>query len=160
MKINFYEIEQFASNGQYEVNNKVCRVVIIQAESKEQARDIFMPMIKDSCMCPNCSNRWNPLYIKQIPLNIWKTVGYPAVIEYPYPENRAVEDYWHEVFDSFPSLSAPRWEGGTMSGMARFVGLIYFNDIEQYAKFIAGGYGKTSPDVRIYYLSGEIIEVY
>jgi len=57
---NFYEFRQNNSGGYFDVNDNVSVLVIIEAETPQQALDKFDELIKNaSGSCPCCGDRWN-----------------------------------------------------------------------------------------------------
>lgn len=59
-------------------------------------------------------------------------------------------DRWYKPFDDDKGISFP------YTYSKRYV----FNDIEDYAQFLADNFGWTIPEARIYYKNGEAVEIF
>lgn len=110
----FYEFTQNNSGGHFDVDDKVCHRVFIEADSFEQALlkadniGIYFNGCDEGIDCDCCGDRWSE---------------YEELIELPV-------EY----------------------------GDLVFNDIEEYAQYLADKYSWTTPDVRIYYKDGNVKE--
>lgn len=60
--------------------------------------------------------------------------------------------YWLDAIplEKYRTEGYKEWRGQTF----------YFNDIEEYAQYLANTYGWTKPDVRIYYKDGTVKEIF
>ena len=157
MKTKFYEFSQNNSGGFFDVNDKVCHRVVIEAKNEKEAISIITPMVEDqSSSCPCCGDRWS-LYPTEIDINEWKKEGYPVGV-YDFYENP--EKRWFSMYGNFPRLVEPTWNSDKLGVSRQFHGAIYFNTIEEYCQHLANSYGWTSPDVRIYYTDGTQVEIF
>lgn len=152
----FYEFSQNNSGGRFDVDENVCRKVIIEAIDASHAQGIFEPMIENqSGSCPCCGDRWSSYDPDEVELSKWKEGGYPVGV---YSHYKDAEERWFALYGELPRLVEPAWE--TRYSFREFVGKIYFEDIEQYCQFMANAYGWTVPDVRIHFLDGTKKEIF
>lgn len=60
MKTKLYEIGQNNSGGYFDVDENVCRIVVVEARDAEHAQQRLWPMIDgQSSSCPCCGERWS-----------------------------------------------------------------------------------------------------
>lgn len=64
-------------------------------------------------------------------------------------------DRWYKYDDKPINLELYKTEGYTS-----WDGTLYFNNIEEYAQYLADNYGWTTPDARIYYNDGSVKEIF
>ena len=119
--MNFFEFDQNNSGGSFDVDDKICHRLFIEAESSEEATEIAESLgcYWDGCAqgidCNCCGDRWS---------------SDPDEVELPYT-----------------------WE--PFQGDA-----IEVKTIEEYAQYEADTWGWTSPDGRIFYKNGKVIEIF
>jgi predicted NAD-dependent protein-ADP-ribosyltransferase YbiA (DUF1768 family) len=108
--MTFYEFNQNNSGGWFDVDDKLCHIVVIEADAYSEAKckaediGIYFYGVDNERDCPCCGDRW--------------------------------DNYENKVdFKEFKTL-------------------------EEYYQFMANEYGKTLPDVRIFYKNGEVKEIY
>jgi len=117
--MSFYEFNQNNSGGSFQVNDKVCHRLFIEADTPDEATEIaeglgvYFNGCDDGMDCPCCGDRWYPLYRDD-------AVKFP--LEYGKDQ--------------------------------------IFENIQDYAQYLADEYGWTSPDGRIYYKDGQVTECY
>lgn len=110
--MKWFEFDQNNSGGHFDVDDKVCHRLFIEAESfndaVEKAEELgcYWDGIDKGIDCSCCGNRWSK-------------------------------------WDDEPVDIEP-----------------YFNDIEEYAQFLADSFGWTTPDVRLYYNDGNVKEIF
>ena len=111
----FFEFDQNNSYGKFDVDDKVCHRLFIEAESEADAICIaeqlgcYWDGVNSGIDCPCCGDRW---------------YATPEIVDYK------------------------NWGGKT------------FDNIEEFAQYLADEYGWTIPDARIYYASGKVVEIY
>jgi len=160
MKTKFYEFEQNNSGGSFVVNERICHRIIIEAETEQQAIQkaeqlgCYWNGVEEGLDCPCCGDRWysSP---SEININQFKKEGYPVDV---YSDYDNAEERWFSLFGEFPRIEEPKWV--TQYSSKKYVGRIYFENIEQYCQFLANEYGWTTPDIRIFYLDGRKVDIF
>ena len=156
MSSKFYEFNQNNSGGYFDVDENVCHRVIIEANSPEEALEIFEPMIENqSDSCPCCGERWSTYSPEEVDISKYKEKGYSVGI---YDHYKNAEERWFKLYGKFPRLEEPTWQ--IHYKFKEFLGKIYFENVEQYCQFLANNYGWTTPDIRIHYLNGDKKEIF
>lgn len=144
--MNFYEYDQNNSGGSFIENDKLCHRVIIEAESEKEADEIaknigiYFNGVAKGYDCECCGDRWYS----------------PTELNFPYhygafDDGEAImisEKYNLEVVPTSHRVYSDRNKD------------IVFTNIETYCRFMADEYGGwTTPDVRIFYKNGKVIEI-
>lgn len=113
----FYSYNQNNSGGSFDVDDKVCHRIFIEAfneaeaDFKAEELGVYFNGVEDGRDCPCCGERWGGGYAVEFPLD---------------------------------------YDGrGTV-----------FSDVVEYAQYLADEYGWTTPDCRIYYADGRVLEVF
>lgn len=166
--MKFWEISQNNSGGSFDVDDKVCHRMIIEAETERQATRIaedlgcYWDGVENGMDCECCGDRWygvHELNVDDIN-NDWKGYkvekwlgGKKGTIN----EDAAIEDI-KAKYSGFTWLEEPIVENKYGSG--KVVGRVKIDNIEQYAQLIANLYGWTTPDIRIFYANGEVKEIF
>jgi hypothetical protein len=152
----FYEFKQNNTGGSFDVDDKLCNRLFIEANSRTDAifkaeeLGIYFNGTQNGRDCSCCGDRW---YEPDDGTDL--ASGYSVGV---YGNQPNAEDVWNERYSKFQISELPCWED-TYS-LRRYVGKIKFKDIEEYAQYLADDYGWTSPDCRIFYLSGEVKEIF
>ncbi|MED2979537.1 hypothetical protein P4284_23020 [Bacillus swezeyi] len=155
--MTFYNYDQNNSGGFFEVNEKLCHRLFIEAESREEADDIaeslgvYWAGIEKGLDCPCCGDRWygaSKVDLEKINEEGWEASVYDST---PYPEAE-----WNERYGNYPLHTAPKW---TTNFFRSYSGKIRFESIEQYAQYLADHFGWATPDARIFYKDGTIAEI-
>ena len=124
--MKWFEFNQNNSGGSFDVDDKVCHRLFIEAESfddavkKAEELGCYWDGVDDGIDCPCCGDRWSKWNDDPVGIELYKTEGYKS---FSY-------------------------------------GTLYFNNIEEYAQFLADKYGWTVPDGRIYYSDGNMKEIF
>lgn len=124
--MNWYKFDQNNSGGSFDVDDKVCHRLFIEAESfndaVEKAEELgcYWNGVASGIDCPCCGDRWDKWDDDPVDIEKYKTEGYKT--------------FRH--------------------------GIIYFNNIEEYAQYLANDFGWTIPDARIYYDNGNVKEIF
>ncbi|MCI4129405.1 DUF7296 family protein [Bacillus haynesii] len=153
----FYNYDQNNSGGYFEVNEKVCHRLFIEADSREEADDIaeslgvYWDGIEKGLDCPCCGDRWQSA--SKVGLEAINDEGWDAIV---YGSSSSTEDEWNERYGNYPLHTAPKW---TTNFFRSYSGKVRFESIEQYAQYLADHFGWTTPDARIFYKDGTIAEI-
>lgn len=158
----FYLFTQNNPGGVFMVNDKLCHRLFIEANSKEEAIYVaeslgcYWDGVSRGLDCPCCGNRWSK-YCEEVNLEKFREDGYIVSIGDGIYHNTVAE--WNKRYGSYKKVTKPHFETRKyMSGRA-YVGSIKFDDIPEYAQFLANEYGNTTPDARIFYKNGDIEEI-
>ena len=160
--MNWYMFDQNNSGGYFDVDNKVCHRLFIEAESfddaVEKAEELgcYWDGVDKGIDCSCCGDRWSKWGDDPVDLEKYKTEGY-RVGEYAniYDD---VKTEWERKYRKYGVIKEPEFE--TKYSITRYVGNICFNNIEEYAQYLAEEYGWTTPDARIYYHDGNVKEIF
>ena len=123
--MKWFKFNQNNSGGSFDVDDKVCHRLFIEAElfsdAVEKAEELgcYWDGVDKGVDCPCCGDRWDKWNDDPIDIEQYKTEGYESVN-----------------------------------------GKIYFDNIEEYAQYLADNYGWTTPDARIYYDDGSVKEIF
>jgi hypothetical protein len=166
----FYEISQNNSGGSFVVDSKLCHRIIIEASSAREATRIaedlgcYWDGVREGMDCSCCGDRW---YEPDSEVNIQEMNdkwGGMSVQEW-INGKKAGEVMKDVVLQSFKS----KFPGATWTtepvinktyGSLKVEGKIRLDSIEQYAQIMADEYGWTSPDIRIFYKSGDVKDIF
>ena len=93
----FYVFDQNNSGGFFDVNDKVCHRLFIEADNvyeaiaKAEELGCYWNGVDAGVDCPCCGDRWSCSYMEPIPLDKYKTEGYKAWRKTYYFEG--IEEY-------------------------------------------------------------------
>jgi hypothetical protein len=155
----FYEFDQNNSGGSFDVNEKLCHRLVIEADTYQEAENIAenFGVYFDGCDkgidCSCCGDRWYSGNL--IDLEKYKERGYEVSIfdHYASPEQK-----WFDKYGKYEVIKQPKWDDGF--AFRHFTGKIYFRNVEEYMQFLADEYGWTTPDARIFYKNGTVKEIF
>lgn len=159
--LNWYMFSQNNSYGRFEVDDKVCHRLYIEAETFDEAVEkaeelgCYWDGVEKGIDCPCCGDRWDKCNKHPIDLKKYDTEGMAAeVSDGIYPDTIAE---WNKRYGDYEIIEQPRFID-TYGKI--YTGKIRIHDIEEYAKYLADTYGYTSPDARIYYSDGTVKEIF
>lgn len=139
----FFEYTQNNSGGRFLVDNFVCHRLFIEAPTLNVANGkafdlgVYFGGCNDGRDCPCCGDRWNPYCpVKKLPVTY---------------ESMSAEEAKH-IVSKYGAKSKKNKSGDAYD--------ITFPTIESYAQYLADYYGWTSPDCRIYYEDGRVVEIF
>lgn len=160
--MNWYEFDQNNSGGRFHVDEKVCHRLFIEAESfddaVEKAEDLgcYWDGVRDGIDCPCCGDRWDKWSDDPVDIEKYKTEGYRVGLYDNIYRN--TKNAWEGKYRRYGVIKEPEFE--TRYSVREYVGKIRFNNIEEYAQYLANEYGWTTPDARIYYNDGSVKEIF
>lgn len=152
MNTSFYEFRQNNSGGGFDVDNKLCERMFIEAGSYEQAEEIaesfgvYYDGVEKGIDCDCCGDRWrSPDIVDLNSLNEkgWEVVSFNS------------ESEWNYKYGKYEIVEEPEWVKVTWNA---YRGKIKFKDIEEYATFLNREYSISNSTVRIFYLDGRVKE--
>lgn len=166
----FYEISQNNSGGSFDVDSNLCHRIIIEASSLKEATRIaedlgcYWDGVHKGYDCSCCGDRWHEPsdYVDIEEMNKkWNGFGVQEYIQ-ANKKGEVMEDVVIQDFKSkFPDAT---WVSGPelkdQYGSVKVEGKIRLDSIEQYAQIMADEYGWTSPDIRIFYKSGDVKDIF
>lgn len=150
----FYEISQNNSGGYFNVDDKVCHRLFIEAdglgEAIGKAEDLgcYWDGVYKEIDCPCCGDRW---------YKPWGDDGETFPKDYEVTEFASLNK-WYKKCEKYEIVEEPQLRKGSM--FKSYEGKIRFNNVEEYAQYLADEYGWTTPDIRIYYKNGEVKEIF
>lgn len=161
----FYSFDQNNSGGYFDVDDKVCHRIYIEADSEEEAIEkaeylgCYWDGVESGIDCPCCGDRWSK-YPDEVNIEEYNSNGYEA---YTYcisicDEYKKYKKEWEEEYGRYEVIENPTVK--ELYGSKRYSGKIRFKNIEEYAQYISDNYGWTSPDARIYYKDGNVKEIF
>ena len=160
--MNWYQFEQNNSGGYFDVNDKVCHRLFIEAESlgdaikKAENLGCYWDGVFNNIDCPCCGDRWSKWGDNSVDIEEYNTDGYTvSVYDGIYGD---AKDEWEHKYRKYEVIEEPEFK--TIYSTRKYVGKIRFNNIEQYAQFLADQDGWTVPDARLYYHDGSIKEIF
>lgn len=169
-ELKFYEFSQNNSGGSFDVDDKVCHRLFIEASSAREAQEIaeelgcYWDGVDSGSDCPCCGDRWYPSD-NEVDLEKMNT-KWKGVEVYEYLEaKKKGEVSKSAVISNFKSKFPGAFWTKEPSlddkyGSVKVSGRIRMDSIDQYAQIMADQYGWTSPDCRIFYKNGEVKEIY
>ena len=138
----FYEYDQNNSGGHFDVDEKVCHRLLIEADNldaaDEKAEELgcYWNGVSEGSDCPCCGDRWY-------------SSGWNMGIEFPYKYS-TINEKEIETYKSY---------GATIDEETpKF--WVTFPTPESYMQCMADKYGWTKPDGRIFYLDGRVVDIY
>ena len=150
----FYEIRQNNSGGYFNVDDKVCHRLFIEADGLREAigkaEDLgcYWDGVAAGIDCSCCGDRWS---------EPWNTDGESFPKDYKVTEFGSLSK-WYKKCEKYEIIEEPHLNTDSMFKL--YEGKIRFNNIEEYAQYLADNYGWTTPDARIYYKNGEVKEIF
>lgn len=158
METKFYQFNQNNSGGSFVVNNELCHRLFIEASIYKEALDkaLELGVYFDGCStgedCSCCGDRW--YHADEVNLSYYKDKGYTVSTYLSYHEdpNTAIGNLNNKYKDA-TWITAPNFKDSKVSG-----GILVKN-VEEYAQILANEYGWTTPDARIFYKDGRVIEI-
>ncbi|MGF9741960.1 DUF7296 family protein [Bacillus pumilus] len=153
----FYEYSQNNSGGHFEVNEKLCRRLFIEADSYSESESIaedlgvYFNGVDEGVDCGCCGDRWYSG--DEVDLSEINENGYGVSV---YVGLGDAEKVWRDRYGAYEIHTEPDWQ---KTIFREFSGKIKFRNIEEYAQFLADKYGWTTPDARIFYKDGKVTEI-
>ena len=147
--MKWFEFGQNNSGGTWDVSDKLCHRVFIEAESPTAATDIAeeLGIYFDGCTkgldCDCCGDRWSPL---------WSNDGKT----FPF----AYSTFDKETAEKFAKKYGVEVRESEKPGHQKNNPMVVFPDIESYAQFLADEYGWTEPDGRLFFADGKVKEIF
>lgn len=163
MTKGFYEYSQNNSGGGFDVDDRVCHRIVIEAHSGDEADSIAesLGVYFDGCEkgidCDCCGDRWSRSW-GVIDMEKLSKEGYEVSAYVRNAGETEAEKRWNESYGSYKLIESPIWNK-TYSSRA-YRGRIGFDTVEEYLQFLADEYGWTAPDARIFYLDGSVREIF
>lgn len=160
--MKWFEFSQNNSGGYFDVDDKVCHRLFIEAESfddaVEKAEELgcYWDGVDRGIDCPCCGDRWSKWDDESINIEKYATKGYEIYIYGGL--SKSATEIWNEKYASYEVIEEPTWE--EKYNTRRYVGRIKLHNIEEYAQLMADEYGWTVPDARIYYHDGTVKEIF
>lgn len=157
----FYEFHQNNANGELVVDSKLCSKLYIEAHndkeaiSKAETLGCYWDGVEKGVDCPEYGDRWE-ITNDTIELELYIDVGYSAYV-FGFDADSMVS-LWNKKYGKFKAVARPQMY--SLSDRMAYVGRIAIDTIEEYAQINADEYGVTSPDVRVYFLNGNVKEFY
>jgi hypothetical protein len=170
MENKFYEITQNNSGGSFDVDDKLCHRLFIEADNANIAASIAenLGCYWDGCYndmdCPCCGDRWyKPGEGSVVDLDRineqWGGYEVSQYLDGTAHDNENVIDNIKSMYPDAVWLTELKVET-TKFGGRKVVGKIRMDNIEQYAQLMANLYGWTKPECRIYYKDGTVKNIY
>lgn len=159
--MNWYMFDQNNSGGSFIVNDNVCHRLFIEAvsfgDAIEKAEELgcYWNGVAEGRDCPCCGDRWYPTD-DIVDIETFKTEGYIVSVYDGIWGNTKKE--WERKYRKYEVIEEPKFE--TRGTIRSYIGKIKFNNIEEYAQYLANEYGWTTPDARIFYNDGSVKEVF
>lgn len=171
METKFYEFVQNNSGGSFDVDDRVCHRLFIEATSEDEAiskaEDLgcYWNGVDNGMDCECCGDRWHESssHVDLEEINTrWKGYEVSNYLSDRGKKNSiSDEDAILELVSMHEGsewLTAPKVD--SVYGTRRVVGKIKMVSIEQYAQLVADLYGWTKPDCRIFYKDGSVKDIY
>ena len=146
--MKWFEFGQNNSGGTWDVSDKLCHRVFIEAESPTAATDIAeeLGIYFDGCTkgldCDCCGDRWSPLYGE----------GKEFPCAYSVFSKTAAESMVKKYGVTFKESKKKGFQGNNQE--------VTFSTIESYAQYLADAYGGTKPDCRLFFTDGTVKEIF
>jgi hypothetical protein len=168
MEKRFYELSQNNSGGSFDLNERLCHRLYIEAEDVEKAVKIaegfgcYWDGVEKGMDCPCCGDRWHRAELVDLEKINTQWNGYEITEWLDGKGGTHMKDV------AIQNLKA-QYPGQTWLvesvlenkyGSTRVIGRIRLNSIEQYAQIMANLYGFTKPDGRVFYANGGIKEIH
>lgn len=152
----FYLFKQNNSYGYFDVDDKVCHRLVIEAENEHDATlkaeelGCYWDGVVNGIDCPCCGDRWSGIdYLPDIHrVRVYVYDGY----------KRDTVREWDKKYRRYGVVEEPKWID--IWGVRKYSGAVDFGGIEEYMQYLANEYGWTNPDARIYYSNGNVKEIF
>ena len=160
--LKWFQFYQNNSGGFFKVDDKVCHRLFIEAEIFYEAVDkaeelgCYWDGVAKGTDCPCCGDRWSKWDDGCVNLDKYKTEGYTVGIYDGIYSDTVAE--WNKRYGKYEVIKKPIFK--KIYSSREYVGKIKFNNIEEYAQYMADEFGWTTPDVRIYYYDGNVKEIF
>ena len=166
--MKFYELSQNNSGGSFDVNDKLCHRLFIEAESEKAALEIAEDLgcywngVDDGMDCECCGDRWyksaDEVDLEKMNTE-WKGLEVSQWLERgSKADPKGAMNTLKAQYPGSTWLVKPILEN--KYGSARVIGKIRLDSVEQYAQILANLYGMSKPDCRIFYANGEVKEIF
>lgn len=159
--LKWYVFHQNNSYGRFEVDDKVCGVLYIEAETFDKAVEkaeelgCYWDGVAKGIDCSCCGDRWYQGHDDPVDIDSFNSEGLEVwIVDGMYSDTISE---WQKRFGSYEIIEKPKFVNNL--GM-EYKGKIRIHNIEEYAQFIANEYGNTSPAARIYYSDGTVKEIF
>lgn len=158
----FFDFGQNNSYGYFVVDEKVCHRLFIEADNEDEAVSkaeglgCYWDGVDNGKDCPCCGDRWSRYYLRPVPIEKYTEEGYSVGVYDGIYKDTVSE--WNKRYGKYECVVKPEFI--TEFSVGEYVGKIRFKTIEEYAQFLADGYGWTVPDARIYYKDGTVKEIF
>jgi len=163
METKFYELSQNNPGGSHDCDKTVCARMIIEATSIDEAISkaeelgCYWDGVFNNIDCSCCGDRWYQPY-DAIDITKWNGYEVGKYLDKSDDKDKAIEDFKLKYTNA-------KWLTElkiiTKYGSEKVVGKIEVDSIERYAQILAEEFGGwTSPDVRILYKNGEVLETF
>ena len=155
----FYKFRQSNSGGMFVVDDKVCHILIIEADNVDEAINcafelgVYFDGVSKGIDCPCCGDRWREPDV--VDLENSKYVNPGLYINY-YPKYEKIFD---ALYSDYNILKGPSVENADKS-YASYTAYILCKDVRDYAQIEADNTDGTSPEVRVFYKNGTMEEFY
>lgn len=159
--MNWYCFNQNNSGGIFDVDDKVCHNLFIEAESfnnavtKAEELGCYWDGVSKGIDCPCCGDRWSQWDRDPIDLDKYNKNGLVVyVYDDIYPDTVGE---WNKRYGKYEIIEQPIFKE---KYNREYIGTIRLHNIEEYAQFMADEHGWTTPDARIYYNDGSVKEIF
>lgn len=158
----FYEIDQNNTGGSFDVDDKLCHRLFIEADSEDDAirkaesLGCYWDGVSKGIDCPCCGDRWYPC-ANEINLQKYVEEGY-YIGEYNIGGKVESEKLWFAKYGNLKRKAEPVWT--KPYSVESFGTNVFFYNIVEYAQYLSNEYGWTKPDCRIYYADGKVTEIF
>jgi len=160
-ELKWYCFRQNNTGGFFITDDKVCHKIYIEAESFKEAVEkaeelgCYWNGVSSGHDCPCCGDRWNKWNDDSMDFNEIQNKTFEADVFDDYYSDTV--EKWNEMYGEFEIVEQPKFV--TKWGK-RYIGKIKIHTLEQYVQYEANKYGWTTPDARLYYANGNVIEIF
>lgn len=157
----WYLFSQNNSHGYFEVDDKLCAYLFIEANSEDEANEKALNLgcyfngVETGIDCPCCGDRWSD-YANEFILDDTNKIGKQVSCYAVSKTMGQAKNDWYCKYGKYEILDNPQW----IATYGCYRGRIKFRNIEEYAQYIADEYHWTTPDCRIFYLDGTVKEIF
>lgn len=143
----FYEYSQNNSGGSFDVDDKLCHRLVIEADDEEKASSIaeglgcYWNGVAEGLDCECCGDRWYSPY---------------KGLEFPYKYASFTKQDADKIASTY---DAEAYKTNEKKPYGDRVFGVEFKKVEAYVQYMADLYGWTSPDARIFYKDGTVKEI-
>jgi hypothetical protein len=168
MEKRFYELTQNNSGGSFDLDEKLCHRLYIEAEDVEAAVKVAKSLgcywngVEEGIDCSCCGDRWDRVELVDLEKINTQWNGW-EIAEW-LDRRGGIQMKEVVVQDLKAQYSGQTWLVEPVLenkyGLNRVVGRIRLDSIEQYAQIKANRHGSTAPDGRVFYANGRIQEIW